>query len=191
MSFELEPAKKIIGEHIYLEHPTPSFKLATEMFNVVDKNREHILPWLPWADVTITKTPENSYGFMTGAVSKWKNKTNFEYLIHLKETGEIIGGLGVSRSDMIRPHKIEIGYWLSQDFCRRGYIKEAVRLAEKEFFSNEHIVRIVIRNDVENIASANTAKSLGYKLEGIAVKEQWNTYLKKHRDMNHWAKVRE
>ena len=83
MDFELEPAKKIIGEHIYLEHPTPSFKLATEMFNVVDKNREHILPWLPWADVTITKTPENSYGFMTNAVSKWKNKTNFEILIVL------------------------------------------------------------------------------------------------------------
>lgn len=70
-------------------------------------------------------------------------------------------------------------------------MKEAVRLVENEFFSNENIIRIVIRNDVENIASANTTKSLGYKLEGIAVKEQWNTYLKKYRDMNHWAKVRE
>ena len=79
------------------------------MFNVVDKNREHILPWLAWADIAVTKTPENSSGFMIDAIQKWKNKTNFEYLIHLKETGEIIGGLGVSRTNRIRPHKIEIG----------------------------------------------------------------------------------
>ena len=97
--------------------------------------------------------------------------------------------MGVSRTDKIRPHKIEIGFWLSKDFCRHGFIKEAVHLIENEFFSNENIVRIVIRNDVNNITLANTAKSLGYKLEGVAIKEQWSICQKKYQDMNHWAKV--
>lgn len=187
---QFDPKTYLEENEIYLEKPEPSFALADEMFQVVDKNREHILPWLEWAANDKTKTAEDSFMFMVHADQKWKENKGFEYLIHLKETKEIIGGIGISHRDSERSHKIEIGYWLAKPFCGKGYMQKAVRLIEKEF-SDLGVVRFVIRNDVGNIPSAKTAKALGYHFEGIARKDKWSNHFKSYRDMNVWSKVSE
>ncbi len=187
---EIRLQKRLNGQRIYLEKTEPTFENAIRMFAVVERNRNHILPWMEWASADKTKTAEDSFKFMDKAETDWQSGRYYNYLIHLVETGEIIGGLGVSNKDMDRPHKVEIGYWLDRDKCRNGYMKEAVQLVEKEIF-NQGFKRIVICNDVENIPSARVAKSLGYRLEGIAVQERWNETLGCYRNMNHWAKVRD
>lgn len=187
---QFNPKTYLEENEIYLEKPEPSFGLANEMFQVVDKNRDHVLPWLEWGTTNKTKTPEDSFMFMVCADQKWKANKGFEYLIHLKETKEIIGGIGVFHTDSERSHKIEIGYWLAKPFCGKGYMQKAVRLIEKEF-SALGAIRFVIRNDVENIPSVKTAEALGYHFEGIAKKDKWNNYLKSYRDMNIWSKTME
>ena len=134
----LEPQKKIIGERIYLEKPEPSFKLAQEMFSVVEQNREHVLSWLDWALPENTKTAENLFCFMLNNDENLKKGTCFDYLLHLKSTNQIIRGVGVSCLDIKSPHKIEIGYWQDQKFCGYGYIREAVRLIENELYCSDY-----------------------------------------------------
>ena len=172
-----------------MEKSEPSFKLAQKMFSVVEQNREHVLSWLDWVLPEKTKTAEDSFRFMLNNDENWKKGTCFDYLLHLKSTNQIIGGVGVSCLDIKRPHKIEIGYWQDQKFCGHGYIREAVQLIENEFF-NLGIVRIIIRNDVENEKSINVAKALKYHHEGINIKDRWNETLKMYRDMHQWSKVR-
>lgn len=50
------------------------------------------------------------------------------------------------------------------------------------------IVRIIIRNDVENEKSIYMAKK--YYHECINIKDRWNETLKMYRDMHQWSKVR-
>lgn len=183
------PPIVLVGERITLKKPIATFELAQEMFNVVQRNREHILPWLEWADKSITKTPEDSFIFLAQADKKRESGELFEYLIHDNKTNSIIGGLGVSHTDKRRQHKIEIGYWLDKESCGNGYVQEAVRLIEKIFF-DLGFIRLVIRVDVNNQASRKTAEKLGYTFEGISFKDRWCGYTKTYRDMIIFSKTK-
>ena len=121
-----------------MEKSEPSFKLAQEMFSVVEQNREHVLSWLDWALPENTKTAENLFCFMLNNDENLKKGTCFDYLLHLKSTNQIIRGVGVSCLDIKSPHKIEIGYWQDQKFCGYGYIREAVRLIENELYCSDY-----------------------------------------------------
>ena len=59
----------------------------------------------------------------------------------------------------------EIGYWMDKDYCRKGYMKEAVGVIE-DFFFKAGLNKILIKCDEENLGSASVAKKSNYKLEG-------------------------
>lgn len=40
--------EKLEGDGIKLRRIKPTFELATEVFAIVDRNREHLGQWLPW-----------------------------------------------------------------------------------------------------------------------------------------------
>ncbi len=91
---------------------------------------------------------------------------------------EYIGNIGVF--DIDKENKsAEIGYWLSKKFTGKGYISEAVKILEKEFFINLGFNRLQIKCDEENKASSKVALNCGYSLEGrireeIYIKENNN-----------------
>lgn len=186
---KIQPPEMMKGARITLKKPAPTFELAQEMFAVVDKNRNHILPWLDWALPEITATPEDSFKFILGAQDNWKSEKNFGYLIHDNVSSAIIGGFGVMHKGERKHAQIEYGYWLSKDNCGKGYVQEAIKLAEPEFWALG-IERMVVRNDVDNLASAKTAKSLGYRFEGIARHARWSKPFNAYRDSNIWSKIK-
>ena len=49
--------KQIKSERIVLKHPVkPTFKLAKELYEIIDKSRNTLREWFPWPD----KIPLNS-----------------------------------------------------------------------------------------------------------------------------------
>ena len=62
--------------------------------------------------------------------------------------------------------------------------------AEARFIEEQGFYRIVIKNDVRNIQSANVAKNAGYHLDGIMRQDRFNEKTGTFRDTNIWSKLK-
>lgn len=181
--------EQIESERIILKHPIkPTFKLAEELYAIVDKSRNTLREWLPWVDKTNSVEDEFT-GFLVGSCQKnWEEGCGFAYILYQKETNQPLGVV-----DLIHVHEknqsAEIGFWLSDDAVGHGYMQEAVRALESEAFKNG-INRIIIRNDTLNVRSAHVAERCGYVLEGVMRQDIWDDYHQHLRDTNIWSKLK-
>ncbi len=183
MAYQGEFKEEIIGDRIILRKYPVTFDMAQQIFALTDESRDCLRTFLPWPDLTVQ--PEDSFAFIYESNKAWKTKEKAEYGIWNKETGTLMGGIGIMHFH--DNDSAEIGYWLATRFQGNGYMREAVQLLENEFFPT--LIRIVIRNDVKNIRSANVPAKIGYHLDGVMRSSL--KYLDGHYgDMNVWTKLR-
>ena len=181
--------KQIDSERIILKHPIkPTFKLAEELYAIVDKSRNTLREWLPWVDETNSVEDEFS-GFLVGSCQKnWEEGCGFAYIIYQKGTNQALGVV-----DLIHVHEknqsAEIGFWLSDEATGHGYMQEAVCALESVAFQNG-INRIIIRNDVKNVRSAHVAERCRYTFEGVMRQDAWDAVHECFRDTNIWSKLK-
>ena len=108
--------------------------------------------WLNWC---ISSYKENGFGL---------------WAIELKGNGEFIGDCGLSYQMIDGEKLVEIGYHINKKYWRNGFAKEA-GLAVKEYgFKHLDVDALYSYMNYENIASQNTAKSLGM----IKIKEYFD-----------------
>ena len=186
----LTPKEKLVAERIYLQKPDVTFEYAYKMFEAVDQNRSHVLPWLEWALPEKTKRAEDDFIFALEADKDWREGKRFEYAIYDKKTDEYLGGLGVMMKGEEKNKRCEIGFWLVKHACGQGLMQEALKLVEDEFFSLG-LERLVIRNVTENIKSKHVAERAGYCFEGVQRHGSYSSVLKKFRDVNVFSKISE
>ena len=162
---------ELTGDRIVLKRLRPTIKIATEMFANINLNRTHLGKWFPW--VELTKKVEDSLKYLFDEEDKTKKGEKIDYGIYFN--GKHIGNVGIF--DIEWEHRCaEIGYWLSSEFLRNGYMTEAVRVLERYGFEVLGLNRIQIKCDERNEASVGVAKKCGYKLEGLLRED---TYIKK------------
>lgn len=167
-----------------------SFDLAKEIYEIIDKNRSHLLPWMDWALPEVIKSPEDEYNYLINCEKAWKENERFEYGIFDKTNHSFLGGITLMKRGRSIDKSFEIGFWLIKEACGKGYMSEAVNHLEKTAFSLG-VVRLTIKNNVKNIKSVNVAKNLGYILEGVERKSRWHEALNKYTDTNVFAKTRD
>ena len=152
----------LVGERITLEKLEPEFKLAQVIFEVIDANREHLSAWLPWPKFILK--PEDQLKYIFTCEEECARGEKIDYGIYLGH--EYIGNISmfeISQSKLSG----EIGYWLSAKYAGNGYMTEAVKLLEKDFFESYGLNRLVIKCDENNLVSAKVARKCGYHLDGI------------------------
>ena len=179
---------KIEADRIFLQRPHPvTSELAQEIYSGVDSCRSYLGKWLPWANDTCS--PQDEMAYLTDwCEAHWENDEGFAYLIREKETKKFLGIIDLIKVN--QKHKsAEIGFWLLKDATGKGYMIEAVKALEKEVFK-QGFNRIVIKNDIENIKSANVAKNAGYHLDGVMRQDRWLEGEKRFRDTNIWSKLK-
>ena len=77
--------KKIETKRLVLEWPeNPTFELAKEIYDVVEKSRDHLAQFLPWAR-TMNSAEEEFIYLKNYAESRFVEGTGFCYLIYKKE----------------------------------------------------------------------------------------------------------
>lgn len=176
---------KLSGKRIILKRNLPTIKNATMIFRVIDSDREHLKPWMPWEKTT--RVIEDSFKYLLDTDEKIKKGVKIDCGIFLND--EYIGNIGIF--DISREKKsAEIGYWPCSRFARNGYVTEAVKILEKEFFENFKLNRIQIKCDDTNKASAGVAKKCGYKLEGKIREDAYDEYRKEFRSTLIFSKLR-
>ena len=106
---------------------------------------------------------DDSEAFMRAQHAKFITRDELMYLVFRKDDGLLVAASGLHPRWQIP--MFEIGYWCRTPYTGNGYVTEAVR-AETDFaFRYLQAVRVYIRCDVENHASAAVARRAGFTWE--------------------------
>ena len=140
----------------------PTFKLAVEVFNIFDSDREKMTFFLPDG---VFESIEETYMHY-----KKRTITPNRKMFQIFQDDELLGEIGFS---MINPRigKVEIAFWIKKSARGNGIINKLLPHIEKMAFDCDWCHKIQIHCDTENTASRKIAEKNGYKLEGIIRKD--------------------
>jgi RimJ/RimL family protein N-acetyltransferase len=128
---------------------------AEIVWRLVRESLEHLRPWMPWA---ARYDADSAAEFTRQCEQNWKSGAAFDYAI--TTGGQAVGGCGLMAR--IGPGGLEIGYWVHQDYTRRGLASDAAAALSAAAFALPGINRVEIVHDEANIASAGVPRKLGF-----------------------------
>jgi ribosomal-protein-serine acetyltransferase len=135
---------------------------ADEMFALIDANREHLGPWMPW--VEHEHEPADVLPFIRATRRQIADNDGLQTAI-VDPDGRIVGMVGFHNVDWLN-RKTSIGYWLAAGEQGRGTMTEAVRAYVDHAFTTWKLNRITIQAAVENARSRAIPERLGFREEG-------------------------
>jgi len=133
---------------------------AEDIFHLIDANREHLSPWLPFVEMTFS--PSNTKIF----IEQLQEPSTHEIVFCMVVDGRTTGLIGYKDIDKINK-KLEIGYWIIKEFEGKGIVTTSCRQMIDKAFAKMAMNRVQIKCGVGNYRSRNIPKRLGFIFEGI------------------------
>lgn len=137
---------------------------AAELQAAVAESRDHLRPWLPFADQH--QRIEESRDFIIRVTADWLLREDMTVALLDATTGRFVGGAGLHPRDW-DVRVFEIGYWVRATAQGHGYVTEAVRLLTDFAFERLAANRVFIRCNARNARSAAVAERLGFAREAL------------------------
>lgn len=112
-------------------------------------------------------TLEDAIWYINDCISNAEKKQlncGINYAIEVD--GQAAGGIGVFVKDDVYEKSAELGYWLSEDYWRKGIMSRAVQAICKEAFAAFDIVRIFAEPFADNAGSIGVLEKAGFTYEG-------------------------
>ncbi|MDD3281315.1 MAG: GNAT family N-acetyltransferase [Bacteroidales bacterium] len=131
---------------------------AEDIFNAIDSQRDYLRKWLPFVETT--NTIKDTLAFINDCIAK----NEIVFVIRYKHA--FAGLIGFKDADN-QNKKIEIGYWLSENFQHRGLITSSLKKLTTFAFEHLKMNRIQIKCAVNNLASKRIPQTNGFQFEGI------------------------
>ena len=135
---------------------------ADELFALVDANRAHLEPWMPW--VPNERSAEDVLPFIRLTRRQIADNEGFHTAI-VDTDGRIVGMVGFHRVDWLN-RATSIGYWIARDHQGRGTMTHAVRALVDHAFGTWSLNRVTIEAAVDNARSRAVPERLGFTREG-------------------------
>lgn len=155
------PAYRIVTERLILRCWQPVD--APLLKAAVDESLEHLRPWMPW----ITQEPESAEA-KAARIRRWRGEfdldRDYTYGVFSADESTVLGSSGLHRRS--GGDTLEIGYWIHAEHVRKGYATELSAALTRAAFELHDIVRVEIRCDPLNAASAAVPARLGFTHEG-------------------------
>ena len=152
-----KPAYRIETDRLVVRCWDP--KDAVLMQAAAAANKEHLLPFMPWA-ADEPQSVEQKAELTRRFRGLFDRSEDYVYGIFNRDESRVLGGTGLHTR--LNGNALEIGYWLHKDFINQGYITESTAALTKVAFEIYHIDRLEIHCSVENLASAAIPRKLGY-----------------------------
>lgn len=128
-----------------------------ELFQLTDKNREHLNQWLPW--VHSVKQPEDTAQFIKESQQQWINNQGFQAAVMVND--HISGIIGHHKIDW-QNQKTSLGYWLGKSYQGRGIITKCCATVVQHTFDNLELHRVEIHCASNNHKSRAIPERLGF-----------------------------
>lgn len=135
---------------------------ANDIFRTIDSQRKYLGKWLPF--VAITNEIGDTEKFIQSILDTPEEKREYVFIIHFN--GKFVGLIGFKDTDKLNK-KTELGYWLSENYQKKGIMIESVTSVIKFAYDELDINRIQIKCAVGNMPSKSIPKKLHFKFEGI------------------------
>ena len=138
---------------------------AAEMQAMLARNKEHIMPWIPWI---AEKEPETIMQ-KKETIRLWKSEfyadISYRYGIFSKETNKLVGlcFLFTRQGDGM----LEIGYIIDYQHGGKGYATEASYALTKLSIEKLNTEKVLIICSKDNIGSAKVPEKLGFQIESV------------------------
>ncbi len=137
-------------------------KHTQSIFNMVNENRNHLRPWLPFVDRM--QTVEFTQNFVNGTMQR--NKEGIEYAFVIFSNDEMVGRVGVYKID--NQNSIgEIGYWIIENSQGNGIVTKCCKALIDFCFNELKLNRIEIKCGIENFKSKTIPEKLNFTKEGV------------------------
>ncbi len=124
------------------------------------------------------------------AQKELKKKISYVFVIELKSEKKVIGVIDLSSVKKFSGTAIT-GSWINKKYWRKGYISEAKIAVNNFAFDKLKLRKLNSTVFTKNIASNNTQKSVGYKLEGLKKKDSKSLSTGEIRDVNIYGLLKE
>jgi ribosomal-protein-serine acetyltransferase len=145
-----------------IELESVSVSMTDVIFETIDRNRNFLSRWLPFADYTQSKS--DTENFIKSVVNQPGRKRDEVYSIWYKS--EFAGLIGFKETDWIN-RKTELGYWLAERMQGKGIITACTEKLIRFAFQKLNMNRVQVKVAVGNKRSAAIPQKLGFKLEGV------------------------
>lgn len=131
---------------------------------VVEANKAHLEPWMPW--VAEEPVPiEEKAATLRGFRAAFDRDEDYIFGMLSPDGERVLGGSGLHKR--VGPKGIEIGYWIDKDHLRQGLATEATAILTRVAMESLDVDRVELHIDPENRPSEGVAKKLGFRYEGV------------------------
>ncbi|WP_297417912.1 GNAT family N-acetyltransferase [Clostridium sp.] len=127
------------------------------------------LSWNPHKDLSETAN------IIEGWIKEYENADNYNWVIELKDIGEIIGQISIMQVNE-KYSSCSVGYNISRQFYGNGIMTEALKAIISYLFKEVGMNRIEGRHNTLNPASGRVMQKSGMKFEGIMRQVQVNKF---------------
>ena len=122
-------------------------------------NREHLIPFMPWA-VNEPAPVEAKLDLIRKFRASFDRGEDYVYGVFNSDETRVLGGSGLHTR--VGEEGLEIGYWIHKDFVGQGLATELAAALTKVAFELYLVQRMEIHCAVQNVASAAVPRKLGY-----------------------------
>ncbi|MDE1193248.1 MAG: GNAT family protein [Arachidicoccus sp.] len=154
-----------VNENILLKQINVSD--AKDIFNLIDSQRSYLRKWLPFIDGT--KQIKDTEDYIYTVEKETLNNKELVFVIFYKN--KLAGTIGMKRADWVT-RTTEIGYWLSEDFQKKGIITQSVKALMRFAFDELKLNTVIIKCGVGNLPSKNIPMRLKFNFIGIEKKTE-------------------
>ncbi|MDR2920643.1 MAG: GNAT family N-acetyltransferase [Tannerella sp.] len=133
-----------------------------DIYKAIDSQRGYLREFLPFVDHT--KKTEDTRAFVEGAVNAAVERNEYTFVILVENNfAGLVGFKDLDKKNL----KVEIGYWLCEQYQHRGIMTSAVKALCELAFKDLQLNRIQIKCATGNIRSKHIPIRLGFKMEGL------------------------
>lgn len=136
---------------------------AAGLLAALSESVDHLRRWMPWADTPPTLASAGA--FIVRSTEGFDAGTDFNYAIREPGRTAVLGGCGLHGRRA--PGVLEIGYWVRVAHTRRGLATAAAGALARTALALPGLIRVEIRCDAANTASAGVARRLGFRLDRV------------------------
>lgn len=141
---------------------------AESVFLLIEQNRTYLRQWMSWVDSNTDI--EHTRSFIHDGLQQLANNAGFHAGIWFQ--GALVGLVGMLPINWPN-HRVEIGYWLAEDFQGKGIMTRACTALVSYIFTELKLHRIEIHALAGNTRSRAVAVRLGFHLDGTLRQAEW------------------
>ena len=132
-----------------------------------ERSRAFLTPWEPtWPADALARSAYQRR--LKRQILEWRDDEAYSFLAFARDTGGVVGGIGLSNIRRGVAQTGTLGYWVGEPYARRGYMSEATRLSLDFAFGQLGLHRVEAACLPTNAPSRGLLEKVGFQYEGYA-----------------------